>query len=65
MDRDTQIMLACMGQYGGAFVRSLADTWAAADQCNRARLAAAFPDVVKRYGPGSALFVEMAQKVAA
>lgn len=58
--------IAAMRNYGGAFVVRLADLIAIADHENEARLLSAFPDYVKRYGPGSEPFAMIQkQKVAA
>lgn len=46
-------LVADMRKYGGGFVQGFADCLARADTSNTARLLAAFPDLVKRYGPGS------------
>lgn len=35
--------------FGGSFVACLGQAWHAADEANRARLLAAFPDVVREY----------------
>ena len=43
-----------MTKYGGKFVSSLANALRYADPANRQRILDAFPDLVQRYGPGSA-----------
>lgn len=48
-----RVMVAAMRRFGGTFVRALADALAAADHDNEARLLTAFPDIVRRYGPGT------------
>ena len=40
---------------GGGFASKLADAWMLADSGNADALARAFPDLVRRYGPGSAI----------
>ena len=35
--------------YGGSFAKAIAGAWQVADDLNRARLEAAFPDLFKRY----------------
>lgn len=49
-------MLRAMSVYGGGFAASLAAAWSLADSRNSARLAAAFHDLVAKYGPGSMFF---------
>lgn len=48
--------------HGGNFVGCLADAWFAADPNNRARLTAAFPEVVTKYGPGSPFYPHEAEQ---
>ena len=60
------ITIRAMRIYGGGFAVKLADLLEVADQENEARLLSAFPDYVKRYGPGSEPFAMIQkQKVAA
>lgn len=42
--------------FGGSFVAALGELYQVADAHNCARLDAAFPDIVERYGPGSYFF---------
>lgn len=49
------------GQHGGGFVSCLAAAWLRADATNRARLTAAFPEVVTKYGPGTAFYPHEAE----
>lgn len=42
--------------YGGGFVAPLAEAWFNGDPDNRARLAEAFPDLLRKYGPGSPFY---------
>ena len=49
-------MLVTMRQYGGSFVCALADAWVKADAAHADVLGRAFPALVTRYGPGSAMF---------
>lgn len=44
------------GQHGGGFVAALAHAWLRADAVNRARIDAAFPEIVERFGPGTAFY---------
>ena len=39
----------CMERFGGSFAKAIAHAWQRADPDNRARLAAAFPELFKRY----------------
>jgi hypothetical protein len=48
-----------MRQYGGAFAKSLAESWLNADPSNRQRVAHAFPEFFDRY-----LFARLAQDAA-
>lgn len=43
--------LKCMEQYGGGFVRRLAELYQVADSENGKRILNAFPDVFERYHP--------------
>ena len=45
--------LTSMQQHGGAFVKAVGHAICAADPANQERLAAAFPDLIESYGPGS------------
>jgi len=62
---ETHLMLFAMSSYGGGFVSALACAWVRADESNQARLAAAFPDYVETYGPGSAFYQVVAKATAA
>lgn len=64
-DDDKFFMLRAMHIYGGGFVSALATAWSAADSLNSARLAAAFPDLVASYGPGSMFFAEVKKQYGA
>tara|TARA_B100001769_G_scaffold69790_1_gene52107 strand:+ start:2721 stop:2906 length:186 start_codon:yes stop_codon:yes gene_type:complete len=44
--------------YGGAFLSKLAEAAMLADPRNRSRLLDAFPEIVSKYGPGSAFYNE-------
>lgn len=48
-------------QHGGGFVSALAAAWLRADPTNRARIDRAFPEVVKRFGPGSSFYPQEAE----
>jgi hypothetical protein len=41
--------IAAMTRHGGRFVRALAAAWLAADESNRERIQAAFPELWIRY----------------
>lgn len=45
----TPAIICAMQDFGGGFVRKLADAYVAADPVNRGRIEAAFPDVFERY----------------
>jgi hypothetical protein len=47
--------IQAMQNHGGRFVRSLAAAWIAADESNRERLQAAFPELWIRYARIAAL----------
>jgi len=59
------ITIRAMRIYGGGFAVKLADLLEVADQENEARLLAAFPDYVTRYGPGSDVFALVSGEVTA
>ena len=48
-------MICLMQSHGGSFVNAIAQALRVADPVNRQRLLDAFPDLVKKYGPTSAL----------
>lgn len=52
--------LETMHKFGGEWVRRLAMAWICADAINAAKLAAAFPELLQKYGPGSGFFAEVA-----
>lgn len=52
--------LETMCKFGGEWVRRLALAWICADAINSAKLAAAFPELLQKYGPGSGFFAEVA-----
>jgi len=43
------LTVTTMARVGGSFVQALADAWRMADDENRARLVAAFPEVWAKY----------------
>lgn len=49
------------GQHGGGFVSCLAAAWLRGDATNRARIDAAFPEVVEKFGPGSSFYPKEAE----
>lgn len=42
--------------YGGGFVSALAAAWFRGDPANRARIEAAFPHLIEKFGPGSSYY---------
>lgn len=53
MDSTERIrMMYNMQRYGGSFARKIGEAFSCADDCNAARLAAAFPELVEKYGTG-------------
>lgn len=44
------------GHHGGGFISALATAWLRGDASNRARIEAAFPEVVTKFGPGTAFY---------
>lgn len=54
------LTLPAMHRFGGRFVKNLAYAWDLADTANAEKLAAAFPDLVAKYGPQSGFFAEVA-----
>ncbi len=55
-ERDLFLMLKAMELFGGGFVQCLAEAWSRADAVNQAKLAAAFPELIEKYGPRSYFF---------
>ena len=47
---------AAMEQHGGGFCRALAQAWYVADRSNKARIEAAFANLIENFGPGSAYY---------
>lgn len=57
MDADEKYYtIKAMQSYGGGFASALAEAWAKADMNNSARIEAAFPDLIEKYGPQSAFY---------
>lgn len=52
-DQEIFNTIKVMRTYGGSFVAKLAYAMSAADNSNLDRLIAAFPDLVRKYGPKS------------
>ena len=50
---DDHIFYLSMKNYGGHFVKAMAEAYSRADGYNRDRIKDAFPDLVKQYGLGS------------
>lgn len=47
--------------HGGGFIAALADAWLRGDSANRARITAAFPEIVTKFGPGSPFYPHEAE----
>lgn len=61
MDTDQSFFTGrAMMMYGGSFLKALGEAWLHADESNKRKLIAAFPDYVALYGPGS-LFYKRAE----
>lgn len=45
-----------MKNYGGSFVKAMAEAYSRADEHNKVRIKDAFPELVSRYGAGSAFY---------
>jgi hypothetical protein len=48
-----------MRAHGGGFVSRLAEAWLHGDSINRERLASAFPDLLRKFGPGSPFYSQI------
>ena len=58
MSDDEKFMtIRAMKQFGGSFVKSLADTWMLGDEENRARIECAFHEYMVKYGPCTAPYI--------
>lgn len=57
-ERQTLASIKTAHQYGGSFISKLAEAALAGDPRNRDRILRAFPEIVARYGPGSAFYNE-------
>lgn len=44
------------GHHGGGFVQALSYAWLRGDASNRARIEAAFPEIVAKFGPGTSYY---------
>ena len=58
------ITVRAMKQYGGSFVKALAEALLMADGSNTARIRGAFTDYMAKYGPGSDMYAAV-EKVEA
>lgn len=58
-ETQTLTTLRTMQRFGGGFASKLADAWMAADSTNASRLRDAFPEMARKYGPGTALHRDM------
>lgn len=45
--------IKAMNQFGGGFVKALAEAYMRADGSNSAKIEAAFPEIMREYGPES------------
>lgn len=61
-DTEKFFTIRAMQKYGGSFVCALADALARADVENSRRIQEAFPEYMRQYGPGSALYREVAAR---
>ena len=57
-EKQTNATIKTAQNYGGAFISKLAEAALLADPRNRSRLMDAFPEIVSKYGPGSAFYNE-------
>jgi len=57
-EKQTVASIRTAHHYGGAFMSKLAEAALAADPVHRNRVLSAFPEIVARYGPGSAFYNE-------
>ena len=57
-EKQTNASIKTAQNYGGAFISKLAEAALLADPRNRSRLMDAFPEIVAKYGPGSAFYNE-------
>lgn len=51
--REMYFTMKTMRSHGGGFASAIGEALMLADPGNMGRLAAAFPDLIERYGPGS------------
>lgn len=54
--RDLYRTFTAMQEHGGGFCSKLAAAWFAGDAANKARIEAAFPHLLKAFGPDSKFF---------
>ena len=57
-EKQIQATVRTAHHYGGSFLRKIAEAAMIADPRNRNRVLDAFPEIVARYGPGSAFYNE-------
>lgn len=57
-EKQTLASIRTARQYGGSFMSTLATAALAGDPRNRDRILAAFPEIIGKYGPGSAFYNE-------
>ena len=57
-EKQIQATVRTAHHYGGSFISKLAEAALAGDPRNRDRVLLAFPEIVARYGPGSAFYTE-------
>jgi len=57
-EKQTRASIKTAHHYGGEFFSKLAEAALLADPRNRSRVLDAFPEIVSKYGPGSAFYNE-------
>ena len=57
-EKQIQSTIRTAHHYGGSFLSKVAEAAMSADPRNRTRVLDAFPEIVSKYGPGSAFYNE-------
>ena len=57
-EKQTLASIKTAHHYGGSFLSKIAEAALAADPRNRDRVLLAFPEIIAKYGPGSAFYNE-------
>nr|BAR22817.1 hypothetical protein [uncultured Mediterranean phage uvMED] len=57
-EKQIQATVRTAHHYGGSFLSKVAEAAMSADPRNRTRVLDAFPEIVSKYGPGSAFYNE-------